>query len=156
GIGYISYNALPGWHMRGMVRDMMLYHIGRFAGSPAQHQITQARELLDFLVRGLAEDKNFYGTYMRYELDWVKQTADGYFFHDHLEGDNNAFYFFQFCDDLRQKKLRYLGEAKFSDMSAMNVPPAVAQTIAQMAPGQLEREQYLDFLRNRVFRQSLV
>src|SRR5216684_1854115 len=26
GIAYISYNTLPGWHMRGMIRDMMRYH----------------------------------------------------------------------------------------------------------------------------------
>src|SRR5262245_44196078 len=26
GIAYISYNVYPGWHLRGMVRGMMLYH----------------------------------------------------------------------------------------------------------------------------------
>ena len=25
GVAYISYNTYPGWHMRGMVRDMMQY-----------------------------------------------------------------------------------------------------------------------------------
>ena len=26
---YVSYNTYPGWHMRGMIRDMMLYHSNR-------------------------------------------------------------------------------------------------------------------------------
>ena len=30
GIAYISYNTYPGWHMRGMIRDMMQFHSGRF------------------------------------------------------------------------------------------------------------------------------
>ena len=29
GVAYISYNTYPGWHMRGMIRDMMLYHAVR-------------------------------------------------------------------------------------------------------------------------------
>ncbi len=49
GIAYISYNTLPGWHMRGMVRDMMRYHAGRF--DDARSRIGQARALLDFLVK---------------------------------------------------------------------------------------------------------
>ena len=30
GIAYVSYNTLPGWRMRGMIRDMMIYHTARF------------------------------------------------------------------------------------------------------------------------------
>src|SRR5262249_21258700 len=26
GVAYVSYNTYPGWHMRGMIRDMMSYH----------------------------------------------------------------------------------------------------------------------------------
>src|SRR5262245_8757143 len=25
GVAYVSYNTYPGWHMRGLIRDMMLY-----------------------------------------------------------------------------------------------------------------------------------
>ena len=34
GIAYVSYNTLPGWHMRGMIRDMMIYHAAGFRGPP--------------------------------------------------------------------------------------------------------------------------
>ena len=39
GIGYVSYNTYPGWHMRGTIRDMMCHHIGRFAGEPPARQV---------------------------------------------------------------------------------------------------------------------
>jgi SAM-dependent methyltransferase len=33
GVAYVSYNTLPGWHMRGMIRDMMCFHVRRLPRS---------------------------------------------------------------------------------------------------------------------------
>ena len=33
GVAYISYNTYPGWHLRGMIRDVMFYR-GRFFERP--------------------------------------------------------------------------------------------------------------------------
>ena len=44
GIAYVSYNTYPGWHMRGMIRDMMKFHVGQFTDSGMQ--IKQARALV--------------------------------------------------------------------------------------------------------------
>src|SRR5262245_31623646 len=30
GVAYVSYNTYPGWHMRGMLRNIMCYHARRF------------------------------------------------------------------------------------------------------------------------------
>src|SRR5262245_16820704 len=30
GVAYVSYNTYPGWHLRGMVRDMLTYHARQF------------------------------------------------------------------------------------------------------------------------------
>ncbi len=30
GLVYVSYNTYPGWHFRGLVREMMCYHVRRF------------------------------------------------------------------------------------------------------------------------------
>ena len=49
GVAYVSYNTLPGWHMRGMVRDMMIYHAMAFPGAAAK--VRQARGLIDFLAQ---------------------------------------------------------------------------------------------------------
>ena len=51
GIGYVSYNTYPGWHMRGAIRDMMCHHIGRFAGEPPARQVARRGGLLEFLAR---------------------------------------------------------------------------------------------------------
>ena len=41
-------------------------------------------------------------------------------------------------------------------MLAGDFPPSVGQTLARIAPDTLKREQLLDFLRNRMFRQTLL
>jgi SAM-dependent methyltransferase len=55
GIVYVSYNTYPGWHMREMIRHMMLYHANQF--QETQERIDQARALVDFLAESVsAED----------------------------------------------------------------------------------------------------
>ncbi len=44
GIAYISYNTYPGWHMRGMVRDMMLFHANQFPDPEQAHRTGQGSD----------------------------------------------------------------------------------------------------------------
>src|SRR5690606_15051239 len=34
GIAYISYNTMPGWHFRGLARDLMQFHGSRYKNAP--------------------------------------------------------------------------------------------------------------------------
>jgi SAM-dependent methyltransferase len=54
GVAYVSYNTLPGWRVRGMIRDMMIYHSDQFEG--AAERLQQARALLDFLAQSVPAD----------------------------------------------------------------------------------------------------
>jgi len=54
GVAYVSYNTYPGWHMRGMIRDMMRFHAMLF-DTPAR-RVEQARALLDFLAQSAKND----------------------------------------------------------------------------------------------------
>ena len=44
GVGYISYDVLPGWRLRGIVRDMMRYHAAGF--TDPREAVDQARAML--------------------------------------------------------------------------------------------------------------
>ncbi len=39
GVAYVSYNTLPGWHMQGMIRDMMCYHISQAGERSPETQV---------------------------------------------------------------------------------------------------------------------
>ena len=49
GVAYISYNTYPGWHVRGIVRDMMLYRGMQF-NDPAT-RLAQAKSLVEFVEK---------------------------------------------------------------------------------------------------------
>jgi methyltransferase-like protein/ubiquinone/menaquinone biosynthesis C-methylase UbiE len=152
GVFYVSYNTYPGWHMRGVVRDMMRYHVRRF--DDPRTKIIQSRLLLDFLVNSAAGSSEAYRQVLRDEAAILAGQGDAYLFHEHLEDDNEPLYFHQFTDRAAAAGLQYLADADFSTMLSANFGQEIA-VLLKDAP-RLAREQYLDFLRNRTFRCSLL
>jgi methyltransferase-like protein len=153
GVGHISYNTYPGWHFRGMVRDMLVYHSSNFTDPPTR--ITAARALLDFLARS-AGRASPYGRILNAELDLLAKLPDYYLFHEHLEPDNRPLYFHEFAERLADANLQYLGDADPPTMGHFNFPDEVQQVLRKLSNNVVQAEQYMDFLRNRTFRQSLV
>lgn len=157
GIAYISYNTQPGWRQRGALRDMMQYHVGRRPGSSPAEQIGQARGLLDFLVNATSQADSSYARMLREQQELLARHSDSYIYHEHLEQHNEPLWFLDFCHRLDQHALRYLGEADFSSMVAnLSLAPELQQQLDQLATNLTEKEQYIDFVRNRSFRQTLV
>jgi methyltransferase-like protein/cyclopropane fatty-acyl-phospholipid synthase-like methyltransferase len=155
GIAYVSYNTYPGWHLRGMIRDMMRYHSGRF--NTPQLRTQQARALLDFLAQSVrAEQNNAYSTLLKQELETIRHQADHYLYHEHLEENNEPLYFHQFMARAHAHNLKYLGESRVGTMVTGNFGPDIEKTLRILATDQIQAEQYMDFLRNRMFRETLL
>ena len=154
GIAFVSYNALPGCHLRSMIREMMLFHV-RGIASPDE-QVTQSKALLRFLAtaEGVASDE--YHLWMKAELARVIEHDEGHLYHDELAEINEPFYFTQFMASAASHGLHYLGEADFPDMSDRIFAPPVRETLDRLSSQRLLREQYLDFLKCRRFRQTLL
>lgn len=153
GVAYISYNTYPGWRFRSVIRDMMLYHTRQFA--EPQMRITQGRAMLDFMAQSVADD-NPYGTILRSELAALRQQPDYFVYHEHLEAANEPVYFFEFAERLGRHGLQYLADSEFSTMPTGNFPQQIAETLARVSNELVRTEQYMDFLRNRSFRHTLV
>jgi hypothetical protein len=88
GVAYVSYNTYPGWHMRGMIRDMMLYRTRECANSKLAERVRQARALLDFLAQSVPGEDNPYGIRLKKELNLLRDKDDSYLLHEHLEEHN--------------------------------------------------------------------
>jgi methyltransferase-like protein/SAM-dependent methyltransferase len=161
GVAYVSYNTYPGWHMFGIIRDMMLYHTRELTNP--QMRATQARVLLDFLAESVPAESSAYGcflnTYAKFlqgELKGATHKGDSFLLHDELEEVNEPIYFYQFAARAKNHGLQYLGEAEFRTMLDRNFPAQVSETLCAMAKSVIDLEQYMDFLRNRSFRQTLL
>lgn len=154
GVAYISYNVYPGWHMRGAIRDLMRWHTAGFT-DPAQ-KAQQARAVLQFLCDSTPPEGDPYGLMLRNEAQLLARQGDYYLLHDHLEEVNHPVYFHEFIREASAKALDYLCETELHTMLPAGLPPQTVATLGRIAPDIYRMEQYLDFLRNRTFRQTLL
>jgi methyltransferase-like protein/2-polyprenyl-3-methyl-5-hydroxy-6-metoxy-1,4-benzoquinol methylase len=155
GVAYISYNTYPGWHVRGVVRDMMLYR-GMQISDPAA-RLAQAKSLVEFVAQATRGGDTPYTRLLQGELKIMGQMEDYYLHHEHLEENNHPLYFHEFARRLTVNGLQYLGEADFSTMISTNFAPEVAKTLNELGAHDIvQMEQYMDFVRCRYFRQTLI
>jgi len=153
GVAYVGYNTLPGWRMRGTVRDLMRWQALQFPET--DRRLAQARGILEFVARGVPDENNVYGKLLRSELDQLRNVPDYYILHEYLADVNEPLYFHEFVERAYASGLQYLGEAEFATMLALRFAPQVADTIRAI-PDVMRQEQMMDFLSNRSFRQTLL
>jgi len=150
GVAFISYNVLPGRAVMQMLRDMMRYHT-RDVAEPAP-RIEQARAFLHFLREGRQLSPKWQAL-MEEEVKNLLEHRDGSLFHDDLADINDPVYFHEFAAHAQRHGLEYLGEAEPHEMFD---PMDSLQPLAPPASHIIEREQYLDFLKARRFRRTLL
>ena len=153
GIAFISYNTLPGWNMVRSIRDMMKYHVNGF--TEPKEKASQARSILQFIQTGIKDQKTPYTQFLESEINLLSKQSDNYLLHDHLEDDNNPVYFYEFVEHAKGYQLSYLSDTDIAQMFPANLPPALSQEISKITDI-VRLGQYMDFVRNQRFRQTLL
>ncbi|MEQ1824481.1 MAG: class I SAM-dependent methyltransferase [Pirellula sp.] len=153
GVAYVSYNTLPGWYLRGMVRGMMMQHVSGIKDSVAK--IVQARALLRFLVESTSTHDTPYAAYLKAEAEFLDKLPDHYLFHEHLEEHNKAFFFQEFARQAFQQGLQFLGESTLPSMWIGNLSAGAVKTLETIDDSVL-RGHYTDCIVGRTFRETLL
>jgi methyltransferase-like protein/ubiquinone/menaquinone biosynthesis C-methylase UbiE len=161
GIAYISYNTYPGWHMMDIVRDMMQYRTRNIEEPEAR--ANAARSFISFINDSSDSEHSIYFAFLEgYQNSVLNKTdegpaaSDALLLHDVLEDTNRPVNFYQFAEHATRHGLQYLTDADFSSATPSSLSPQVVQELRVLAKNTIELEQYMDFLRNRAFRQSLL
>jgi methyltransferase-like protein/SAM-dependent methyltransferase len=154
GVAYVSYNTYPGWHFRGVIRQLACQHTP--ADAPPAQRIERARHLLEFFSYALGEEPAPIAELLKHDIDVALQQEDGYLFHEYMEDENHPLYFHQFNDRAVAHGLQYLGEATPAMMFGANFGPAVEQQLLSISSDVIAIEQHMDLIRNRAFRQTLL
>ncbi len=152
GLAYVSYNTLPGWHRNGLVREVLRFHVRSIADP--HEQIQQARSFLEFLARFAREEEGTYRAMFRKIATHLEKFEDYYLFHEYLEEHNRPVYFTEFVERAVAVGMQYVGETSFAVWDS-NLPKEAADGLASL-DNRIVRNQYLDFLANRMFRRSLL
>src|SRR5262249_10131973 len=142
GVAYVSYNVYPGWHIAGMIRDMVNFH-GRRYPDP-QDRVGQVRKFLDFLTGLVKADpgNTLYYNLLAHQVEDLRDSGDSYIFHEYLEDVNQPVYFYEFAGRAADNGLQFLTEATISAMAG-NLPAAVKETLHGWSDDLVEYEQYL-------------
>lgn len=155
GVACVSYNVLPGWHMRRVVRDLFTFHAGT-TGTP-QQRIAKSRWLLD-KVAASGGDATPYRQLLRHEAGLLANQTDGYILGEFLVEDNEPCYFSEFVAAAGAAGLAYLSESELAASSiAAALNPQLGELLEVLSGADpIAYEQYLDFFRGRAFRQTLL
>lgn len=153
GVAYISFNALPGWHLRGMIRDLLRREVG-LSGAP-EERVDRARAYLRFLDQtpaalGPAQ------AWLKSEIELLGQLSDAYLYHEHLSGPCHPMYFEDFARDADRAGLRYLAEAHLQSMIPDRLGPDIERSVSERARSVIEAEHLMDVLALKSFRRALL
>lgn len=154
GVAYISYNVYPGWKAREIVRDAMILRGG--PRDTPEEKLAYARGMLDFLEQSARPDSVLKKT-LEETMPIVRGGSSSYLLHEFLEPCNSPCYFKEFIARADAQDLAYLCDAEQSTMFVQNYGDKVRGPLLRECGGsQILMEQYLDFLVNRIFRQTLL
>jgi len=153
GIAYVSYNTLPGWGARGMLRDMLRYG-ARGAATP-RGCLALAQAALPRLETVFAAQQGVLAGYLRDEIARLRTRDPSYLYHEYLTEVNAPVLFRDFIARAETHGLQYLCEVELQTMFADALGEAGASFIDGF-DDLIEQEQYIDFLRARTFRQTLL
>ena len=159
GVAYVSYNTYPGHHLRELSRGMMRYHT-RAITDPAR-KVQQAVSLLRFVGNSCAEgEPELYHRFLQADFartsENVRNGHGNVMYHDELSEFNEPLYFHEFAARAAGHGLRFLCESDSNSPQSEKLSAEATETLRQLASQPLEREQYLDFLQARYFRQTLL
>ena len=153
GLAYVSYNTLPGWHIRGMVREMVMYHDDRSL-SPSE-RVARGRGLVEKVAAIETNPLTVYSATVREELELLRGMSDSVFLHEQLEPYNEPLYFSEFARRAAEKGLQFVAESPLA--TSTNQRPEWLKTM--MGEGETDPvrfQQYFDFARGRTFRCSII
>jgi len=151
GVAFVSYNTYPGCHLRRMVWEMLKFHTAELADAGAR--LGESQALIRLLAHGNAQPDEYTRPLVT-EAQRMEERIPALLFHDDLSPVNDPVYFHEFAEHAARHGLQYLAEAAFVNSSYAGIAPEARGRLAALDP--ITRQQYLDFIKCRRFRETLI
>jgi hypothetical protein len=152
GVAYVSYDVLPGGYLRSRTRDLMTFHAERY--DTLSDKVRAAREVVAFVAKFATDGPH--RAALRSEFAQIEGAPDGYIAHDHLELYHRAVTYRDFVADGRRSGLVAVADARFHATALRGLPPEAAARLQEWSRDEVDLETYLDALRDRAFRQTVL
>ena len=153
GIGFVSYLALPGAHLREMVRTIIRFHTRDTDNM--EDKVEQARSVLKMISDG-SMMPNHYTQWITDELKNIDTHMGSSLYHDELSSISAPLLFTDFLKHASQHGLEYLSEAECLTPVSRALSDTAREQLKPLESNRILLEQYLDFIEGRRFRQTLL
>ena len=153
GVGYLSFNAYPGYHHRQIMRDMLLRHVG-----DCQDERDAENRSRQFLATMLDSDSslgNLVSPRLRDEAKLLLDAGHGYARHETLAPVHEALYFEEFARRLATHGLQYLAECRPRPTVRRTARDLVVR-FPELKQNRIALEQYIDFFAGTQFRRCAI
>lgn len=151
GLLYLSYNARPGWDIRGLIRDFLIRQTrGSDAPVSPLAQAEQAQHLAKTLADFLSAVPAPYTQLLTKEFQLVQKAQPGYVGHDYLAAHNRAYWRADFLALLQRRGFSYVADADYND-NARRLPDGVEPRLQTLGLPQEALQDTLDLVCFRQF-----
>ena len=154
GVAFVSYNALPGSHVRRMLRDMMLFRVKDIEDS-AQREAEAVKFL--HLVASTRPENDIYRMLIETQLQRIEARQPNVTIHDELGETFDPVHFIDFIGHAQRHGLQYLTDAEIPPPPDPGYRFDLRADLENVAGNDfLRQEQALDFMRVRQYRETLL
>jgi methyltransferase-like protein/ubiquinone/menaquinone biosynthesis C-methylase UbiE len=152
GLAYLSFNVYPGWHLKSLVRKMLLH---RFRGeTDFASRMTDVRDYLEDMKFLYDRVNTTQSPSLVSVIQHLLMSPDHYLLHEYLEAENQPYYFHEVVERAQGAGLLYIAEQKATPVRNL-VSADVWDRLEGLARDAVEMEQYGDFLLSGSFHSSV-
>ena len=127
GLLYVSYNARPGWNVRGLVRDYLCAHTQGTGGLRAR--VAAAKDAAGRVAKTLLSSSHAYSQLLGGEFALARDGGESYVAHEYLADHNRAYWQSEVAAMAGARGLSVVGDADLGYANAV-APPGVREWIA--------------------------
>jgi SAM-dependent methyltransferase len=149
GLVFISLNVYPGWHIRGMVAEMMRMHTEGVADPRTRHK--EGVAFLATLLRSLPEDDPYRSAVSAEAETFFKKNPMIAWF-DEFSAENSPVYFTDFMRHAAAHGLQYVSDTD----PVRNRLTGEGRDLVDSISDPVMREQYIDFFQLARFREVVL
>jgi SAM-dependent methyltransferase len=154
GIVFVSYNALPGGHLRNLVREILL--VGAETESDPAQSVARSLEFLQFVIDARKPGDPFRALLER-QAKQMKTRESQAIYHDELGREHRPVSFRDFAAHAGLHGLQYVSEAALPFPNDPCFQPQQA-SVAERIGGEdrISQEEIFDLIRMRMYRETLL
>jgi trans-aconitate methyltransferase len=152
GVGYLSYNAGPGWALRGALRNAL--RTRAMGAQDVASKVSRMRQLLGLLATSPFRETT-YGAYLAEEAQLLSAHRDAYLVHEHLAEDHRVFSYREISEAAAEHRLSLTAELSRAWVHR-EIEEGVRSALREVLDDPIESEELADLALGRTFRISLV